>query len=110
MKKIFLILAAAVVLSTVAFADDDDTPDDSILSYYDFSGAGVQVFISPDWILFDGEKLPRSEFRLANDGYYYIKDNIVIFDQFHHLLSWHNATLNFNPLFDEKIPYGTQGS
>ena len=110
MKKIFLILAAAVVLSSVAFADDDDTPDDSILSYYDFSGAGVQVFISPDWILFDGEKLPRSEFRLANDGYYYIKDNIVIFDQFHHLLSWHNATLKFHPLFDEKIPYGTQGS
>lgn len=110
MKKIFLILAAAVVLSSVAFTDDDDTPDDSILSYYDFSDAGVQVFISPDWILFDGEKLPRSEFRLANDGYYYIKDNIVIFDQFHHLLSWHNATLNFHPLFDEKIPYGTQGS
>jgi hypothetical protein len=34
-KKIFLIFAAAVVLSSVAFADYDDTPDDSILSYYD---------------------------------------------------------------------------
>mgnify|MGYP007101848931 CR=1 FL=1 len=110
MKKLFLIFVAAIVLSSVAWADDDDTPDDSILSYYDFSGAGVQVFISPDWILFDGEKLPRSEFRLANDGYYYIKDNIVIFDQFHHLLSWHNATLNFHPLFDKKVGYGTEGS
>ena len=109
------------MLSSVAFAlIDDEDPDyyiktpnpyvsgqiQGLSSYYDFSDVGVNVSISPEWILFDGEKLPRDKFRLAKDGYYYIKDNIVIFDQFHHLLAWHNTALNLHPLFDEKIPYG----
>ncbi len=123
MKHKILLLTALLALSNSVFAlpDYDDLdhnkPDPTankklqeLSSYYDFSPTGVQVFITPEWILFDGEelKLPPSEFRLEKDGYYYVKDNIVIFDQFHHLLSWRNTTLDFHPLYDEKIPYGAK--
>ncbi|MCR5046009.1 MAG: hypothetical protein K6A42_05490 [Treponema sp.] len=107
MKHITLLLTALLSLSSLVFAQPDyddldhNKPDPTankklqeLSSYYDFSPTGVQVFITPEWILFDGEelKLPPSEFRLEKDGYYYVKDNIVIFDQFHHLLSWHSAS------------------
>ncbi|MCR5289574.1 MAG: hypothetical protein K6E51_06250 [Treponema sp.] len=122
MKKHFLIIVIMLLaLGAFALIDDDDPIADmrnqaaemrnqnpDLQDWYDFSDAGVKVCISPDWILFEGEKLKRKEFRLAKNGYYYIKDNIVIFDQFHHLLSWHNTTLDFHPLAADKIPYGKE--
>ncbi len=92
----------------------DDDPDaymqaqmSALSQYYDFSNYGIDVYITDDWIFFDGEKLPRSEFSLCTDGYWRIKDNIVIFDDRHNLVTWHNETLNFDPLvLDGECVYG----
>ena len=72
--------------TATALPDDDDDPVADMLAqipalsqHYDFTNYGVDVQITDDWILFDGEKLPRSEFRLCADGYWRLKDNIVIF-------------------------------
>ncbi|MBQ2465452.1 MAG: hypothetical protein II507_10800 [Treponema sp.] len=113
-KTIVIALLLLCTLKIFALVDDDDPLAEAryqipkLQGWYDFSDVGVEVSVSPDWIVFEGEKIPRKEFRLAKNGWYYIKDNLVIFDQFHHLFCWHNSTLNFHPAAGEKVPYGSK--
>ena len=103
-----LTLTLALAAVPAAALMDDDAPNayareqiPRLSQYYDFANYGVNVYVSDEWILFDGEKLPRSEFRLCRDGYYRIKDNIVIFDEKHNLVAWRNETLRFEPLAED---------
>lgn len=105
MKKIILLVTICIFSIFSLFSEENESLE-SVNGYFDFSEEGVEVYISPNWILFDGEKIDRNEFRLDKNGYYYIKDNIVLFDQFHHLLAWHNTTLNMHPLVESKNYYG----
>ena len=112
-KTIVIALLLLCTLKIFALVDDDPLAEaryqiPKLQGWYDFSDVGVEVSVSPDWIVFEGEKIPRKEFRLAKNGWYYIKDNLVIFDQFHHLFCWHNSTLNFHPAAGEKVPYGSK--
>ncbi len=111
-KKIIIALLLLFTFNVFALMDNDNPLAEArnrtseLQGWFNFSQVGVEVSVSPDWIIFEGEKIPASEFRLDKNGYYYIKDNIVIFDQFHHLLCWHNTTLDFHPVAGETVSYG----
>ncbi len=108
-KIVFTISLFLITLS--AFAQSlKDEEGRSLKDYYYFYPQ-AEIAITPDNVIFNQMKFPRSEFRLDKNGYYYVKDYIVIFDELHKLVALHNTSLNYKQVAkDEALSFGENAS
>ncbi|WP_197018253.1 hypothetical protein [Treponema sp. C6A8] len=106
-KIVFTISLFLITLS--AFAQSlKDEEGRSLKDYYYFYPQ-AEIAITPDNVIFNQMKFPRSEFRLDKNGYFYVKDYIVIFDELHKLVALHNTYLNYKQVTKEQsVSYGVK--
>ena len=108
MIKKILFTVSLFFISLSAFTQNylKDENGRSLKDYYYFFPQ-ADIAITPDNVIFNEMKFPRSEFRLDKNGYYYVKDYIVIFDELHKLVALHNTYLNYKQVTkDEPLSYG----